>query len=1402
MKNFHRRLAASLLSAVLLTTALPTGALAEEPEEVPQANAEPVCTCTIPCTEETRNAECAACGADGAAPEACPAANASDTQTEEAVPVQEDTIAQRSVQDDVAYVDETGAVQTQDGVTEVTAEDTTWESGWYVAQGDVIIDHRVVVNGTVVLILADDCTLTVNGGINVSAGNSFTVYAQEAGTGVLTATGGSKQAGIGGAEQQGGGTIIIHGGNITAQGGSTGAGIGGGSKGSGGTIAIHGGKVTAQGGYSGAGIGGGWTAGGGTIRIAGGIVQASSDGDNTAAIGDGAYHDGKETSIAITGGIVTASGQYGIGRGNTSEPYPSAYRGKFSITGNAVIFTKGITDISEQDQWNGIVFFSTSGQVYGDSVMVDTDFTIPEGYTLTIPDDGTLCVGDGVTITNDGSIENYGTIQSQGDGTIANHPANHRMVLEVLNPDGQDAGERLVFGQEVTLKATGTNLPAEGETVSFFYGIYPLGNAVVTDDMAVLQVQIPEHQEPDVNCGNVAFQAKAGEVTGIRSAKVRLNASLGAPVVQSVTAGSITLGELDITNGCDVYQPRVVCRYQEEGKTDIRETAYPLIENLQPNTTYSVSVRIVGDEHYCDTDFTDPITITTSPAQTAFPAEGLNLADGAVSIQAGDESGKLQVRHHHEVYNVDSAQVIPITGMWEGEGAQNGGLDMETPISVSQAGNVWISLSDVSIQTGTQNDWEMARGISVYFSDVRLTLKGNNRIGGVGQGLTLFSGSLAIDGSGSLVIGSPDAYAQEGISVYDAEISLTGGQVVVYDESNSTMTVQGKCAVSILNDMDNDSVQAVQVFQDGRPYTGGWGAIVSSAYNWSSQSQEEKVTLLLPDDGAMYTAYLLVNGQMKEFHITTGEPQSVVPVENDLQITVPPEAELPLEGDGSGNLILPEGSTVQNGSGPAVTLPDGGAVSESGTVTGPVVETGDTTMTAPEGEEISVAPDGTAQLPAGSTVQTGDGPAITVSGEGTTVTPSGEVALPGGGSVSMTDGQGNTTTIAVPVEGGSIAPDGNNGITVPDGSTIQTGNGPSITVNGEGAAVNPEGEITLPGGGSATVNDGAGNAATVTVPPAGGTIVPNADGSVTLPGGSTVQTGDQTVTIPDGGGTIHPDGEIRYTVTVTFDSQGGSAVSAQEVMIGSLLTQPEQPVWSGYRFTGWYQDAACTVAWNFADMTVTSDLTLYAGWKKISSGGGSGSSGSSSGNSGSENKPSDEQTGQSNPFTDVAEDAYYHDAVLWAVENGITAGLTETVFGPNQACTRAQIVTFLWRAAGSPAPTATENPFADIAQDAYYYDAVLWAAEQGITGGTGAETFSPNATVTRAQTVAFLYRAAGSPAVSGSGFADVAADAYYADAVAWAADQGITSGTTAETFSPAQVCTRAQIVTFLYRDRA
>ena len=170
-----------------------------------------------------------------------------------------------------------------------------------------------------------------------------------------------------------------------------------------------------------------------------------------------------------------------------------------------------------------------------------------------------------------------------------------------------------------------------------------------------------------------------------------------------------------------------------------------------------------------------------------------------------------------------------------------------------------------------------------------------------------------------------------------------------------------------------------------------------------------------------------------------------------------------------------------------------------------------------------------------------------------------------------------------------------------------------------------------------------------------------------------------------------------------------------------------------------------------------------------------------------------------NFFVDVPADAYYYDAVLWAAENGITSGTTDTTFSPNAPCTRAQIVTFLWRAAGSPEPKGTQS-FDDVTAGAYYEKAVAWAAENGITGGTGDGKFSPGATCTRAQAVTFLYRAGNASAVSsGAAFTDVAPDAYYADAVAWAAENAITGGIGDGLFAPGNNCTRAQIVTFLYR---
>ena len=259
---------------------------------------------------------------------------------------------------------------------------------------------------------------------------------------------------------------------------------------------------------------------------------------------------------------------------------------------------------------------------------------------------------------------------------------------------------------------------------------------------------------------------------------------------------------------------------------------------------------------------------------------------------------------------------------------------------------------------------------------------------------------------------------------------------------------------------------------------------------------------------------------------------------------------------------------------------------------------------------------------------------------------------------------------------------------------------------------------------------------------------------------------------PGGGG--GGGGGAVSTYTLTFDTNGGSAIDKITKDSGTTIDLATyKPTRAGYTFAGWFSDKALTKA--VTSVKLTANTTVYAKWTQ---------------NGGT----------AENPFVDVKEGAYYYDAVLWAVEQKITSGTSATTFSPDASCTRAQMVTFLWRAAGSPKVENGKNPFADVKADAYYYDAVLWAVEKGVTSGTSATTFSPDATVTRGQTVTFLYRNAGSPEVSGTmPFADVEADAYYAKAVQWAVQQKITTGTSETTFSPMSDCTRGQIVTFLYR---
>ena len=171
-----------------------------------------------------------------------------------------------------------------------------------------------------------------------------------------------------------------------------------------------------------------------------------------------------------------------------------------------------------------------------------------------------------------------------------------------------------------------------------------------------------------------------------------------------------------------------------------------------------------------------------------------------------------------------------------------------------------------------------------------------------------------------------------------------------------------------------------------------------------------------------------------------------------------------------------------------------------------------------------------------------------------------------------------------------------------------------------------------------------------------------------------------------------------------------------------------------------------------------------------------------------------------NPFTDVPEGAFYYEPVLWAVENGITTGTTATTFNPTGDLLRAQVVVMLWRAAGMPEPESTVNPFTDVKETAFYYKAVLWAVESGITNGTSATTFGPNGITNRAQVVTFLWRYLGRPESDAENpFTDVKAAAWYGPAVLWAVENGVTKGLSAKEFGVNSNCNRAHMVTFLYR---
>ena len=493
-----------------------------------------------------------------------------------------------------------------------------------------------------------------------------------------------------------------------------------------------------------------------------------------------------------------------------------------------------------------------------------------------------------------------------------------------------------------------------------------------------------------------------------------------------------------------------------------------------------------------------------------------------------------------------------------------------------------------------------------------------------------------------------------------------------------------------------------------------------------------------------------------------------------------------------GNAELPMGYTLTIEDGKTLTISQGVTLTNNGTITvdgGTLINNGSI--------------NGAVQLNGGSTVQTGDGPAITVGEDttGATAGTDGSVTLPNGGSATIGSG-GDTTTITTP-GGGTIKPNDDGTVTIPDGSTVQTGAGPAITIGEDttGATVSKDGSITLPENGSATIGNGE-NTTTITTP-GGGTIKPNDDGSVTIPGGSTVTSSDGTsVTFPPEGGSLDQDGTVVYTVTVTFDSQGGSEVASKDVNVNNPVEEPVTPTRSGYSFRGWYTAASGGERWDFTK-PVAADMTLYAQWSWINVGGPTYPPTMDEPENGTvTTSPSRPEEGDAVTITPKPDEGFEVDEILVKDEDGKEIKVTQN---PDGTYTFTQpdgkvTITVTFRCDGGE--LCPGHHLTDVSKDAWYHAAVDYVVEHDIMEGMSATSFQPNGTLSRAMAVQIFYNLEGQPDISdenlGYPYEDVNAQAWYGDAVYWARLTGVATGYGDGTFQPGDSITRQEFAQMLY----
>ena len=1293
--------------------------------------------------------------------------------------------------------------------TVVDGSTTTWDNGWYVVNSTVTINSQVTVSGTVHLILADGASLTVNGGIKVAENNSFTVYAQsvEKNMGTLTAVGGNQSAGIGGGAQGSGGNITINGGTVKATGGDYAAGIGGGRNGSVGNITIHGGNVTATGG------------------------NVATTGQRVAGIGGG--YDG-------SGGSFTTG-----------------------TDGHALIVANGgITDKTMQDSWSGIIFDENDGKVYKNQTLQE-NIEIPSGKTLTVPENTTLTVKDGVTLTNSGTITNNGTITGNGtlDGegnlvgsgtvaqTITNNLKKNSAVSVTVSPSSATYGSKVSITATISRATNAITLAAENQNqVEFFVGTNSnkksLGIVNVSGDTAtLLNVEISQGKgfafgentitaqysgsmglKPQTGSTQLTVQRELKDAIVTVDGKYFYTNSPITPEV-SVTWNGTPLTKdtdytVDYTDNTNAGEATVAV----SGKGNYTGTK---TENftIAPAQLNDATVKVNGTYTYtgqAQTPAAGDVVVTlggkTVPSDqyTISASNNINAGQATVTVTAkadGNYTGSASGKFTIALASLNDAKVEVSGGPFTYDGISKDPTVTVTldskPLSAStdytlsysnsnggdgnltNAGTVTVTATGkgnyTATATGTftinkaQPNYTPPTGLTATYGD---TLKDvpltdgwawndlNTSVGNVGE--NTFPATYNKDSSGNYnqvqqnltVKVSPASYKITLTGQADSPAQITLNEAVVEPGNTGAAVSYG---YSTAADTDPSTWQTGRVFSSlTADTTYYFFAKVAATTNYA-ETISTGVAITPPEKEV---SSISIQTQPAKLAYTSGQTLDLnglsvqVSYSDNTSKTIGWDANK-LTADPAQGTVL----TVTGHSGKTVTISYGGKSAATDALT---VTQGTQAALSITGAPATIYNGDTFTLMLSGGSGTGtvtweiiSGPATVDANGKVTVTGIGEIQIKAIKAADTEYAQSETTISLTAVKkpssgggsssgggGGSSSSGGGSGktdtttTTRPDGTKVQTGtkaDGTKIqtTTNKDGSTVKT---TTNPNGSSVTETKAADGST--------GTVKTDKNGQ------TTAETALSSKAIED----AKKSGEaVKAPVEVKATKNSSTAPTVKvELPKNSGETKVEIPVSNVKPGT-----VAVLVHPDGTEEIVKNSLPTEDGIQLTVNGG-----------------ATVKIVDNSKDFVDTR-NHWAKDAIDFVSARGLVNGMSATIYAPNASTTRAQLWTIL----------ARQND-ADLAGGSSWYEkAQAWAKEKGISDGA-----NPNGTINRAQMVTMLWRAMGQPAAaSGASFADVPADSYYAQAVAWAVENGITAGVGGGRFDPNSTCTRAQIATFLAR---